>query len=139
MAARWIEAFGQDLRFGLRMMRKNPGFSCAAILTLALGIGGNTAIFTITSAALLRPLPYHRPQQLVLLDTRQKDGASRCCTLGWSDLIRDRNQSFSGVAVGAPDSFNLTGRGEPEQLAAARVSPGFFELLGVKAEIGRTF
>jgi putative ABC transport system permease protein len=134
-----MEGFGQDLRFGLRLLRKNPGFSVAAILTLALGIGGNTAIFTITNAALLRPLPYRDPQQLVLLDAQQKDGASRCCTLGWSELIRDRNQSFSAVAVGAPDNFNLTGRGEPEQLAAARVSPGFFELMGVQPQLGRAF
>ena len=139
MAARWMEGFGQDLRFGFRMLRKNPGFSLAAILTLALGIGGNTAIFTITNAALLRPLPYRDPQQLVLLDAQQKDGASRCCTLGWSELIGNRNRSFSAVAVGAPDNFNLTGRGEPEQLAAARVSPGFFELMGVQPELGRTF
>ena len=134
-----MEGFGQDLRFGFRMLRKNPGFSLAAILTLALGIGGNTAIFTITNAALLRPLPYRDPQQLVLLDAQQKDGASRCCTLGWSELIGNRNRSFSAVAVGAPDNFNLTGRGEPEQLAAARVSPGFFELMGVQPELGRTF
>jgi len=139
VAARWMEGFGQDLRFGFRMLRKNPGFSLAAILTLALGIGGNTAIFTITNAALLRPLPYRDPQQLVLLDAQQKDGASRCCTLGWSELIGNRNRSFSAVAVGAPDNFNLTGRGEPEQLAAARVSPGFFELMGVQPELGRTF
>jgi putative ABC transport system permease protein len=121
------------------MLLKNPGFSLAAILTLALGIGGNTAIFTITSAALLRPLPYHDPQQLVLLNAERKDGTSRESTLGWFELIRDRNQSFSGVAAGAPDSLNLTGRGEPEQLAVARVSAGFFDLLGVKAELGRTF
>ena len=84
-------------------------------------------------------MPYRNPQQLVLLGTRQKDGVTRPSTLGWSELIRDRNQSFSGVAVGAPDSFNLTGRGEPEEVPSARVSPGLFELLGVKAQLGRTF
>jgi putative ABC transport system permease protein len=135
----WIYAFGQDLRFGLRMLRKNIAFSLAAILTLALGIAGNAAIFTITSAVLLRPLPYHDPRQLVQLDARQKDQQSRCCTLGWFDLIRDRGKSFSNVVVAAPDTFDMTGRGEPQQVVAARVSPGFFEMLGVKPQMGRSF
>jgi putative ABC transport system permease protein len=135
MTSAWM----QDLRFGARTLRKNPGFSLAAIITLALGIGGNTAIFTITSAVLLKPLPYRDPQRLVVVDVRQKDGLSRCCTLAWSDLIRDRNRSFSGVAVGAIDTLNLTGRGEPQQVAAGRVSPGFFEMLGVKPRLGRFF
>jgi putative ABC transport system permease protein len=134
-----MHSFFQDLRFGLRMLRKNPCFSLAAILTLALGIGGNTAIFTITSAVLLKPLPYQDPQQLVSLDAEQKDHQSRCCTLAWSDLIRDRNQSFSGVAVSAPDTADFTGRGEPMQLPIARVSPNFFALLGVKPQLGQVF
>ena len=134
-----MHSFFQDLRFGLRMLRKNPGFSLAAILTLALGIGGNTAIFTITSAVLLKPLPYQDPQQLVSLDAEQKDHQSRCCTLAWSDLIRDRNQSFSAVAVAAPDTADFTGRGEPMQLPIARVSPNFFALLGVKPQLGQVF
>src|SRR5215831_15405646 len=134
-----MHSFLQDLRFGLRMLRKNPGFSLAAILTLALGIGGNTAIFTITSAVLLKPLPYQDPQQLVSLDAQQKDHQSRCCTLAWSDLIRDRNQSFSAVAVAAPDTADFTGRGEPMQLPIARVSPSFFTLLGVKPQLGQVF
>src|SRR5262245_60494479 len=116
MTPAWIGNLTQDLRFGLRMLRKNPGFSLAAILTLALGIGGNTAIFTVTSAVLLKPLPYQDPQQLVSLDAQQKDHQSRCCTLAWSDLIRDRNQSFSAMAVAAPDTADFTGRGEPMQL-----------------------
>lgn len=129
----------QDVRYAARMLRRNPGFSIAAILTLALGIGGNTAIFTITSAVLLKPLPYHDPQQLVLLDVQQKDQQSRCCTLGWSDLIRQRNQSFSASAVFAIDTFDLTGGGEPQQVVAARVSPDFFGMLGVKPRLGRSF
>jgi predicted permease len=134
-----MQSLGQDLRFALRILRKNPGFSLAVILILALGIGGNTAIFTVTSAVLLRPLPYRDPQQLVLLDARQKDQQSRCCTLAWSDLVRDRNQSFSSVAVAAPDTADFTGRGEPLQLPIARVSPNFFSLLGVKPELGQVF
>lgn len=132
-------SFLQNLRFGARMLLKNPGFSLAAIVTLGLGIGGNTAIFTITSALMLRPLPYENPQQLVALDAKDKTGGSRCCTLGWTDLVREHNQSFSGFAVGAIDNFNLTGRGEPAQVVAGRVSPGFFEMLGVKPQLGRVF
>ena len=137
--AELLSSLWSDLRYGARMLRRNPGFSIAAILTLALGIGANTAIFTITNAVLLRSLPYRDPGQLVALDAQQKDHQSRCCTLNWSDLIRSRNQSFSATAVAAIDTFNLTGRGEPQQVAAGRVSPGFFEMLGVPMQLGRTF
>lgn len=134
-----FNAFIQDVRFGLRTLRKNPGFSVAAILTLALGIGANASIFTITSAVLLRPLPFEDPKELVALDARQKDGVSRCCDLMWSDMVRSDARSFSAVAVGAPDNFSLSGRGEPQEVAAGRVSPGFFEMLGVQPQLGRTF
>src|SRR5215470_13309278 len=139
MTDQWFESLWHDVRFAARTLWKNPGFSLAAILTLALGIGGNTAIFTITSAMLLKSLPYQDAQELVKLDALQKNEVSRCCTLAWSDLIRQRNQSFSATAVSAPDTFNLTGRGEPQQVAAGRVSPGFFEMLGVPMQLGRTF
>ncbi len=129
----------QDLRFGARMLRKNPGFALAAIFTLALGIGGNTAIFTITSSVLLRSLPYQEPQQLVSLDLESKDGQSHCCSLNVFDLFHDNSKSFSGVAAVAIDNFNLTGRGEPLQVAAGRVSPEFFPVLGIQAQIGRLF
>ena len=131
--------FLQNLRFGARMLFKNPGFSLTAIVTLALGIGGNTAIFTITSALMLRPLPYQNPRELVALDVTDKTGGSRCCTLGWTDLIREHNQVFSGFAVSAIDTFNMTGHGEPAQIAAGRVSPGIFDMLSVTPQLGRTF
>ena len=134
-----MQSFLQDLRFGARMLRKNPGFAIAAIFTLALGIGGNTAIFTITSSVLLKALPYQAPQQLISLDAQSKDGQSHCCTLNRFDLVRDRNQSFSGVVAAASDNFNLTGRGEPVQVPSARVSANFFDLLGVKPQLGRFF
>jgi putative ABC transport system permease protein len=135
----WDQPVWRDVRFGGRTLRKNPGFTLTAILILALGIGGNTAIFTITSAMLLKSLPYRDSQELVRLDAVQKNQQSRCCTLGWSDLVRSRNHSFSEIAVSAPDNFNLTGRGEPQQVAAGRVSPGFFEMLGVEPQLGRFF
>ena len=134
-----MHSFLQDLRFGARMLRKNPGFALAAIFTLALGIGGNTAIFTITSSVLLKALPYQEPQQLISLDLQSKDGQSHCCSLDRFDLVHDHSQSFSGVAAAANDNFNLTGRGEPLQVPAARVSANFFEMLGVKPQLGRFF
>ena len=129
----------QDLRFGVRMLRKNPGFALAAIFTLALGIGGNTAIFTITSSVLLKALPYHEPQQLMALDLKSKDGQSHCCTLNRFDQVRGRSQSFTEVAAVANDNFNLTGRGEPLQVPAARVSANFFAMLGITPQQGRFF
>jgi predicted permease len=134
-----MQSFLQDLRFGARMLRKNPGFAIAAIFTLALGIGGNTAIFTITSSVLLKALPYQAPQELISLDAQSKDEQSHCCTLNRFDLVRDRSQSFSGVVAAASDNFNLTGRGEPVQVPSARVSANFFDLLGVKPQLGRFF
>src|SRR5882724_8405089 len=121
-----MQSFLQDLRFGARMLRKNPGFSVAAIVTLALRIGGNTGIFTVTSAVLLKPLPYRDSRELVLLGTQRKGssdgGGPGSFSLNRYEQIRDHNHSFSGVAVFAPDSFNLTGRGEPQQVPASLVS-----------------
>ncbi len=131
----------QDIRYGARLLRKNPGFALAAILTLTLGIGGNTTIFTITSALLLRPLPYHDPQQLVLLGAHRQgdsDGVG-AFSLNRYDLLRDRQRSFAGVAVFTSDSLNLTGRGEPQQVPIGRVSPNFFSVLGVTPQLGRAF
>ena len=135
----WLRSLWSDVRYGARMLFRNPGFSIAAVIILALGIGGNTAIFTIMSAVLLKPLPYDQPQRLVALDARQKDKQSRCCTLNWTDLVRERNHSFAGVAVAANDSLSLTGRGEPEEAPIARVSPNFFNVLGVKPQLGSVF
>jgi predicted permease len=134
-----MHSFVQDVRFGARMLRKNPGFALAAIFTLALGIGGNTAIFTITNSVLLKALPYQDPQQLISVDLQDKDGQSHCCSLNRFDMVHDRSQSFSGVVAAANDNFNLTGRGEPLQVPAARVSADFFSVLGVKPQIGRFF
>src|SRR5579863_7157453 len=114
--ADWLGGIWQDLRFGGRMIRRSAGFSAAAVLTLALGIGGTTAIFTITSAVLLKPFPYKDPRQLVVIDLRQKDGQSRCCSIIRYELIRDHNHSFSGIAAAANDTLNLTGGGEPLQV-----------------------
>jgi putative ABC transport system permease protein len=128
----------RNLRFGARMLGRNPGFTAATILTLALGIGANTAIFTVTSALLLRPFPYADPEQLVNVTAKDqtKDHGG---TLLRYELLRDLNQSFQSVAVWANDDLNLTGSGEPLQVPVARVSPSFFSLLGVRPQLGRTF
>jgi putative ABC transport system permease protein len=128
----------QDLRFGARMLRKNPGFTLAAIITLALAIGANSAIFTVMNALLLRPFPYQQPEQLVSVSARSQD-TSFGTTLLRYELVRDHNQSFQGVAVYTNDNFNLTGRGEPLQVPVARVSANFFSLLGIQPQLGRAF
>lgn len=132
----------RDVRYGLRMILRNMGFSLAAIVTLALGIGGNTAIFTITNAFLLKPLPFHDPQKLIGLDLQRKNsggGGSSGFSLNRFEQVRDRNRSFSAVAVAADDTLNLTGHGEPIQVLVARVSPNYLSVLGVRAEKGRSF
>ena len=120
------------------MLTKSPGFTLAAIVTLALGIGANTAIFTVTSALLLRPLPYRHPQQLVSLVAKDKT-TDRGGTLLRYELVRDRNQTFQSVAAWATDDLNLTGHGEPMQARVGRVTPNFFSTLGVQPQLGRTF
>jgi putative ABC transport system permease protein len=120
------------------MLSKNFGFSLAAIFTLALGIGANTAIFTVTNALLLRPFPYRDPQQLVSLDAKDKTKDLGGTLLRY-ELVRDRNQSFQSLAVWTNDTLNLTGHGEPLQVPVVRVSPNFFTTLGVQPQLGRSF
>ncbi|HEU5403454.1 MAG TPA: ABC transporter permease, partial [Terriglobales bacterium] len=134
-----MSSFSQDLRYEARFLRINLGFSLAVILTLALGIGANSAVFTVVSALLLRQLPYSKPQDLLLLAVRQPDGNSAGFSLNRYEMLRDHNRSFSGVAVATSDSMNLTGRGEPAQVAVERVSPNFFSLVGIRPQLGRDF
>ncbi|MGD0134719.1 MAG: ABC transporter permease [Bryobacteraceae bacterium] len=133
-----MQALLRDLRLGARMLGKAPGFTLAAIVTLALGIGANTAIFTVANALLLRPFPYRDPQQLVSVDVKDKT-TDRGVTLLRYELVRDHDRSLQSVAVWANDNFNLTGHGEPLQVPAVRVSPNFFSLLGVEPQLGRAF
>jgi putative ABC transport system permease protein len=128
----------RNLQFGARMLARTPGVTFAIILTLALAIGANTAIFTVTNALLLRPFPYRDPARLVTVQTRDKDKEFGT-TLVRYETVRDQNQSFESVAVWTNDNLNLTGSGEPIQVPIARVSPGFFNLLGVRPQLGRVF
>jgi putative ABC transport system permease protein len=126
----------RDLRFGLRMLLRNPGFTAVAILTLALAIGANTAIFSVTSALLLRPFPYPQPQQLISVNL--EDSGPRPGNLIRYDLLRDRDRSIT-LAAFTTDNLNLTGAGEPVQVPIARVTPSFFSVLGVQPALGRAF
>ena len=119
-------------------MIKSPGFTAATVLTLALGIGANTAIFTVANALLLRPFPYRDPTRIISIGTKDqaKDYGT---TLVRYETVRDRNRSFEGVAVWANDDLNLAGDGEALQVPMARVTPNFFDLLGVKPQLGRVF
>jgi putative ABC transport system permease protein len=130
--------FLRDLAFGTRMLLKSPAFAIAAVVTLALGIGANTAIFTVTDALLLRPFPYRAPEELVGLSVKDqtKDFGG---TLVRYELIRDRNRSLESVAAWATDNLNLTGRDEPLQVPVGRVSANFFSTLGVVPRLGRDF
>jgi predicted permease len=137
----WLETLAQDIRFGLRMLVKNPGFTAVAVLTLALGIGGTTAVFSVVEAVVLRPLPYRDPDRLVLVKERiplvGPDPISVCAP----DVIRfqRQNQVFESVAAFVTGQFDLSGDIEPERITADRVNSDLFSLLGVQPVVGRTF
>jgi predicted permease len=139
--------FQQDLRGGMRMLKRSPGFTFVAVLSLALGIGANTAIFTIINAVFLHPLPVEEPSRLAELfthDTQTIDANTNFQLTGTSlpnyDDYRDQNTVFTGLAtVTFPIPLNWGGQAEPQQLNASLVSGNFFEVLGVKPYRGRTF
>jgi putative ABC transport system permease protein len=133
-----MQSLLRNLRFGARLLAKNPGFTLATILTLAVGIGANTSIFTVTSALLLRPFPYPSGEQLVTITAKDQSKEFGGTLLRY-ELLRDANQSFQSVAVWTNDNLNLTGSGEPVQVPVARVSPNFFSTLRVQPHLGRVF
>jgi predicted permease len=131
----------QDLRFAFRLFAKSPGFTAVAVLTLALGIGANTALFTVANALLLKPLPYADSGRLVLISSRRQAEGAAINPLSWprTRMIAENAHSFAGVAAFTHETFNLSGRGDPEQILAARVSSNFFDVLGVAMAQGRAF
>lgn len=131
----------QDVHFALRTMLKSPRITATVLLTLALGIGANTAIFSVVNATLLRPLPFHDPEQLVALSADLRGlGAQR---VGFSvpefDDLRDRAGVFSAVSVVYQGPGNLTGGEHPERLETGVVSPNYFSILGARPQLGRLF
>lgn len=135
----YFEVLWQDVRFGLRILRKSPGFAIVAIVTLALGIGANTAVFSVVNAILISPLPFPQPQQLVSLYwSRQKAQQSSIPYPNFLDWQKD-NSTFASMAAYNFTSFDMTGRDQPERLQGLRVSSNYFSTLGEKPLIGRTF
>ena len=135
-----FEACWQDARYGARMLRKNPGFTAVAVLTLALGIGANTAIFSIVDAVLLRSLPYPDPNQLVLMfevPLQQPDALSGISYRDFTEY-REQNRVFSEMAGNSFHDLTLTGAGEPSIVNTAAVTPEIFPLLNAKPLAGRT-
>jgi predicted permease len=120
------------------MLAKSPGFTAVAILTLALGIGANTAIFSVADALLIRPLPYQDPDRLVIV-TNARGPNRRPFSYIRATFLQEHSRSLAGFAPFVTENFNLTGRGDPEQLPAARVAYNFFQVLGVGPALGRAF
>jgi putative ABC transport system permease protein len=136
-----VEQFGQDLRYGARLLRRSPAFSVVAVLTLALGIGANTAIFSVVNAVLLRPLPFPDPGQLVRIwESEPEKGWNRNVVDPYNFLIwRERTRSFEQIAAIDGWTSNITGSGEPLAVHGMRVSPEFFSILKASPFIGRGF
>ncbi len=136
-----MSALLQDLRFGLRMLAKNPGFTAIAVITLALGIGANTAIFSVVNTILLRPLPYPQADRLEQVMRHYKSGNEPAVSATKFVFWRQHNRVFSGLAAYdlLAGGFNLTGGAQAEHITGIRVSADFFRVLGVSPALGRDF
>ncbi|HKQ93853.1 MAG TPA: ABC transporter permease [Blastocatellia bacterium] len=135
-----MRTFWKDLRYGARMLLKNPGFTSIAVITLALGIGANAAIFSVVNAVLLRPLPFKEPERLIMIrETKIPQFPEFSVSPGNFLDWKRRNTVFERLVAVRTPSFNLIGTGDPEQLSGMRVTDGFFAMLGAKPELGREF
>src|ERR687892_423563 len=131
--------FIQDLRYAVRMMAKRPGFTIVAALTLALGIGANTAIFSAVNAVLLKPLPFPESEQLIsLAETFKPDGFGSVSVPNLEDW-KSQNTVFAGISAFLFTSFNLEGGDTPQRIQGMHVSANYFDVLGVKPTLGRGF
>src|SRR5262245_1219048 len=137
----YLETIAWDLRYSVRMMSKNPGFTAVAVLTLALGIGANTAMFSAVDAVLIRPLPYLDADRLVMIwDDTGQIGESKYFSspAEWSEW-RSHNTVFTDIAASQPENMTISGDGEPEELPDRKVSSNLWTVLGVKPLLGRVF
>ncbi|MGO8791305.1 MAG: ADOP family duplicated permease [Terriglobia bacterium] len=137
----WLEQLWQDVRFALRTLAKNPGFTAVSMLTLAVGIGTNTAMFSVVNGVLLKPLPYPHPERLV--DVSHSAPGIHVPHLGMSAsmyfVYRQQNRTFEGIGVYSDDSVSVTGLAEPEHVRALEVTDGLLPILGVRPVLGRLF
>jgi putative ABC transport system permease protein len=138
---RWEDEMFQDLRYGVRMLMKNPGFTLAAVLSLAIGIGANSALFSVVNGVVLRPLPYNEPERLIRIwHNKIRAGMDQMPVSAGSVIEwRDHAQSFAGVAAYFQTASVFTGDGEPEQVLGAGISADLFPLLGIQPMLGRGF
>jgi putative ABC transport system permease protein len=135
----WLETLLQDLRYGLRQLKRNPGFTAVVVLTLALGIGGNTAMFSVIDAVLLRPLPYKDSHQLVSISSSNSIlSKNPISPLAFSE-IKHQTNVFQDLALHSAWGAKLTGPGDPERAYRDEISPDFFRLLNVRPILGRAF
>src|SRR4051795_8801862 len=128
-----------DFRYALRQLGKSPGFAAVAILTLALGIGANTAIFSVTNAVLFRALPYKNPARIVAVNKVSSEFGLGGLTAGAFLDFREQSGSFEQLAAYDESEFTLTGGGDAERIVASEVSSAIFPLLGINPSLGRTF
>ena len=134
-----MQTLWQDLRYGLRMLAKRPGFTVVAVFTLALGIGANSAIFSVVNGVLLRPMPLEDPDRLIKIwETFLPGGQGTASAPNLKDW-REQNTVFKGIAAYQFSSFNLRGLESPERLQGATVSPNFFDVVGAQPRLGRAF
>ncbi len=135
-----MDSLWQDIRYGLRQLLRSPGFTAVAVVTLALGIGANTAIFSVVNGVLLQPLPFHQPENLVMIWNTWATGSG---TISWAEYhdYKQRGRSFDDLAAhSSTSSMNIAfGDGEPEQVWRVFVTPNLFPVLGVRPAVGRTF
>ena len=138
---RWLEALLQDLRYGARQLHRNPGFTAVAVLTLALGIGGNVAVFSLLDTVLLRPLPYSHPERLYMFSPVEAKSHRSMASSSYPNFEdwHEQNHTFEAMAAYHEESFNLTGTTVPECLHGLYSTPGLFALLGVPPLLGREF
>src|SRR5205809_2727821 len=134
-----MEMLLEDIRYGLRTFQKNPGFTTVAVLTLALGIGANTAIFSVVNGVLLRPLPYREPGQLVQLGIDRSGEASTLIGSATFVEVKAQSQSLARIAAYSGGDMTLTGAGPAERIVSGAVTADFFPLLGVQPAVGRNF
>src|SRR5262249_46599037 len=134
-----IETLIQDLRYGVRTLMKAPNYTLIAVMTLALGIGANTVIFSVVNGVLLRPLPFEDPERLIKIWETFPPGGQGMASVPDLKDWREQNTVFTGIAAYQFSSFNLRGQDSPERLSGATVSPNFFDVVGARPQLGRAF